>query len=47
MSFYKILAKAFLLSTVLAMTACTGSPPQSQTPAVETKLTLAQELQNI
>jgi D-alanyl-D-alanine carboxypeptidase len=46
MSFYKVLAKTFLLFTVLALTACTASPPISRTPAVAPKLKLAQKLQN-
>ena len=46
MSFYKVLAKTFLLFIVLALTACTASPPISRTPAVAPKLKLAQKLQN-
>ena len=46
MSFYKILVKTFLLSTVLAITACTTSPPISQTPVVAPNLTLTQKLHN-
>jgi len=47
MSFYKSLAKTILLATVLAIMACTARLPISQTPVVESDLTLSQKLQNV
>jgi D-alanyl-D-alanine carboxypeptidase len=46
MSFYKNLANALLLFTVLAITTCTASPTIARAPLMEPGLTLIQKLQN-
>ena len=45
-SSYKNLAERVVLFTILAITACTASPPTAPAPFVEPKLTLTQKLQN-